>query len=205
MTAARPMPKPKWGPCLLAWSAAILIPGGLLLGIGLPWHQQMAELDAETESVVDQIQRYERLLATIPRLRTELERERNNEEVKAFYFNASTAALAGAQLQGTIQEMVQAAGARLVNSQFLPAEPNEQPPRVRIRAQVQGDTEALLDVLYNIEQARPFLFVDQLSVRSTSRRERRDRRQRGDSPPPQVQQELTIRLDVFGYALGNNP
>jgi general secretion pathway protein M len=189
------MPKPKWGPCLLAWSAAILIPGGFLLGIGLPWHQQMAELDAETESVVDQIQRYERLLATIPP---------NNEEVKAFYFNAPTAALAGAQLQGTIQEMVQAAGARLVNSQFLPAEPNEQPPRVRIRAQVQGDTEALLEVLYNIEQARPFLFVDQLSVRSTSRRGRRDRRQRGDSPPPQVQQELTIRLDVFGYALGNN-
>jgi general secretion pathway protein M len=189
----------------LAWFAAILIPAGLLLGIGWPWQQRMAELNAQTDAVKDQIRHYQRLLSTIPRLRAELERERNNEEIKAFYFDAPTAALAGAQLQGTIQEMVQAAGARLVNSQFLPAEPNEQPSRVRMRAQIQGDTDALLDVLYSIEQARPFLFVDQLSVRSTTRRERRDRRQRGNSPPLQIKHELTIRLDAFGYALGGAP
>ena len=196
-------PLPKWGSCLLAWSGAILIPAIILLGIGVPWLQRMTELESETESVVDQIQRYERLIATIPRLKAELDRERNNQEIKAFYFDAPTAALAGAQLQGAIQEMVQAAGARLANSQFLPAESNEQPPRVRIRAQIQGDTNAMLDVLYSIEHARPFLFVDQLSVRSTTRRERRDRRQGGNSPPAETKQELTIRLDIFGYALGS--
>jgi general secretion pathway protein M len=196
-------PLPKWGRCLIAWSAAILIPGIILLGMGVPWLQRMTELESETESVVDQIQRYERLIATIPRLKAELERERNNQEIKAFYFDAPTAALAGAQLQATIQEMVQGAGARLVNTQFLPAESNEHPPRVRIRAQIQGDTNAMLDVLYSIEHARPFLFVDQLSVRSTTRRERRDRRQGGTSPPAATKQELTIRLDVFGYALGS--
>ena len=196
-------PLPKWGSCLLAWSVAVLIPVIILLAVGVPWLQRMTELESETESVVDQIQRYERLIATIPRLKAELERERNNQEIKAFYFDAPTAALAGAQLQATIQEMVQAAGARLVNSQFLPAEANEHPPRVRIRAQIQGDTNAMLDVLYSLEHARPFLFVDQLSVRSTTRRERRDRRQGGNNLPAQTKQELTIRLDVFGYALGS--
>ncbi len=194
---------PKWGRCLLAWSAAILIPGAILVGIGLPWHQRMTELESETESVVNQIKRYERLIATIPRLKAELDRERNNQEIRAFYFDAPTAALAGAQLQSTIQEMVQAAGARLINTQFLPAEPNEQPPRVRIRAQIQGDTNAMLDVLYSIEHARPFLFVDQLSVRSTSRRERRVRRPGANDSPAETKRELTIRLDVFGYALGS--
>lgn len=196
-------PLPKWGGCLLAWSLTILIPVIILLIVGVPWFQRMTELASQTESVLDQIQRYERLIATIPRLKAELERERNNQEIKAFYFDAPTAALAGAQLQATIQEMVQAAGARLVNSQFLPAEANEHPPRVRIRAQIQGDTNAMLDVLYSLEHARPFLFVDQLSVRSTTRRERRDRRQGGNNPPAQTKQELTIRLDVFGYALGS--
>ncbi|MFZ1539109.1 MAG: type II secretion system protein GspM [Chromatiaceae bacterium] len=194
---------PKWGSCLLAWSAVILIPVAILVGIGLPWHQRMTELESETESVIDQIMRYERLIATIPRLKAELDRERNNQEIKAFYFDAPTAALAGAQLQSTIQEMVQAAGARLINTQFLPAEPNELPPRVRIRTQIQGDTNAMLDVLYSIEHARPFLFVDQLSVRSTTRRERRVRRQGANDLPAETNQELTIRLDVFGYALGS--
>ena len=196
-------PLPQWGRCLLAWSVVILIPVVILLAVGVPWLQRMTELESETESVVDQIQRFERLIATIPRLKAELERERNNQEIKAFYFDAPTAALAGAQLQATIQEMVQAAGARLVNSQFLPAEGNEQPPRVRMRAQIQGDTNAMLDVRYSLEHARPFLFVEQLSVRSTTRRERRDRRQGGTNPPAQTKQELTIRLDVFGYALGS--
>jgi general secretion pathway protein M len=169
------------------------------LAIGLPWYQRMTDLDAQIEGAADQIGRYQRLLASIPRLRAELERERNNEEVKAYYFDAPTEALAGAQLQSTVQGMVQNAGAKIINSQFLPAEAKDQPPRVGLRAQIQGDTNALLDILYDIEQARPFLFVDQLSVRSTTRR---DRRQNRKDPQPQVQQELTIRIDVFGYALG---
>lgn len=190
-----------WVKCLLSWLTLFLLSVAILLGIGIPWHQRIADLDAEIEGGGDQIQRYQRLVASIPRLRAELERERNNEEIKAYYFDAPTEALAGAQLQSVVQEMVQTAGAKLVNSQFLPAEQNEQPSRVRLRAQIQGDTNALLDILYDIEQARPFLFVDQLSVRATTRR---DRRRNRNDPQPQVQQELTIRIDVFGYALGGS-
>ena len=190
-----------WLRCTLLWLVVLLVPLGLTLGIGLPWYQRVMDLDARIDGATDQIHRYHRLLASIPRLQAELERERNNEEVKAFYFDAPTQALAGAQLQSAIQGMVQTAGAKLVNSQFLPAAVKDQPPRVGLRTQIQGDTNALLDILYDIEQARPFLFVDQLSVRSTTRR---DRRRSSNETQPQVQQELTIRIDVFGYALGGN-
>ena len=60
-------PLPPWGRCLLAWSVAILIPVIMLLAVGVPWLQRMTELESETESVVDQIQRFERLIATVPR------------------------------------------------------------------------------------------------------------------------------------------
>lgn len=185
--------------CALVWFVVLLVPLGVAFSIGLPWYQRITEVDSQIAGADDQIQRYQRLLASIPRLRAELERERNNEEVKAYYFDAPTEALAGAQLQSTVQGMVQSAGAKLVNSQFLPADAKDHPPRVGLRAQIQGDTNALLDILYDIEQARPFLFIDQLSVRSTTRR---DRRQNRKDPQPQVQQELTIRIDVYGYALG---
>ena len=188
-----------WTRCTLVWLVVFLVPLGVMLSIGIPWYHRMTDLDGQIEVAGDQIQRYQRLLATIPRLRAELERERNNEEVKAYYFDAPTEALAGAQLQSTVQGMVQTAGAKLVNSQFLPAEAKDQPPRIALRVQIQGDTNALLDILYDIEHARPFLFVDQLSVRSTTRRDRRRNRQ---DPQPQLQQELTIRVDIFGYALG---
>jgi general secretion pathway protein M len=139
-------------------------------------------------------------------MRAELDKERSNEDFKAFYYDAETPALAGAELQRELQDMVRAAGARLINTQFLPAGADEQPPRVRIRAQFQGTTESLLDVIYRIEQARPFLFVDQLSVRASARRvERPNSRVRGRRAPVrnvEPQGQLTVRLDVFGYALG---
>jgi general secretion pathway protein M len=189
--------------CILVWFLALTIPGVLVTAVAWPWASSMAELDREIATKTDQLQRYQRLLATLPGLRAELAQVQNNQDFKAFYYDAQTPALAGAQLQRELQQMVQAAGGRLISTQILPAPASDQPARVSVRTQLQGDTDALLEVLYRIEQARPFLFVDQVSVRSTSRRVV-NRAVRGRRVPAAVRDagQLTVRLDVFGYVLG---
>jgi len=194
------------GSCVLAWGLALLVPLLLVASVALPWSQRLQSLDEQLERGNDQLQRYQRLVATLPGLRAELEREQANDDFKAFYFDAETPALAGARLQSEVQEVVRAAGARPISTQILPVDKDEQPPRVRIRTQLQGTTEELLDVLYRIEEARPFLFVDQMSIRSTTPRAppaRRNSRRvvRGRQSQVQVG-ELTVRLDIFGYSLG---
>jgi general secretion pathway protein M len=203
--AGRQARRPKglrWG-CVGVWSAVLLVPLLVLAAILLPWWQRMQALDTDYASHLDQLSRYQRLVATLPGLRKELAREQANDDFKAFYFDAETPALAGARLQSEVQEMVRAAGARPISAQILPVDEEEQPPRVRIRTQFQGTTDELLDLLHRIESARPFLFVDQMSVRSTTPRARSVRRRsaRGSLPQREVGQ-LTIRLDVFGYTLG---
>jgi general secretion pathway protein M len=190
--------------CLLAWGLTLLIPLGAIATAAWPWFSSVNALDDEIASLQEQTYRYQRLLRTLPALEAELQQVRSNEDVKAFYFDAKTPALAGALLQGQLQNIVKGAGARLISTQILPASGNdEHPARVRIRTQMQGETDALFDVLYRIEQARPFLFVDQLSVRSTARsivaRNPRIRRRSPVRVPRQGQ--LTVRLDVFGFAL----
>lgn len=190
--------------CLAAWSLALLLPALLLLATALPWWQNKQALDEQLERDRDQLQRYRQLVATLPVLRAELERERANDDFKAFYFDADTPGLAGARLQSEVQEVVRGAGARPISTQILPVDPKEQPPRVRIRVQLQGSTSQLLDVLYQIEDARPFLFIDQVSIRSTAPRAaaarfRNNRRPRSNTGVG----ELTVRLDVFGYTLGS--
>jgi general secretion pathway protein M len=192
--------------CLAAWSLALLLPALLLLSIALPWWQNKQALDDQLERDRDQLQRYRQLVATLPTLRAELERERANDDFKAFYFDAETPGLAGARLQSEVQEVVRSAGARPISAQILPVDPKEQPPRVRIRIQLQGSTQQLLDVLYEVEDARPFLFVDQVSVRATARRARAQVRRNLRRPQANTQVgELTVRLDVFGYTLGTGP
>jgi general secretion pathway protein M len=191
--------------CILAWTLATLIPAALLAAVALPWLQENGRLDSAIAAGQDQLQRFRRLEATMPQLRAELERVNKNEAFKAFYFEAATPALAGAELQRKVQDIVSAAQGRLISTQLLPDEKEEQPPRVRLRTQIQGSTETLLEVLYQIEQARPFLFVDQVSVRSSARPDEPAQQIRGRPvrrPPPTQGGELTVRLDIFGFALG---
>jgi len=192
--------------CALAWGLALLLPLLLVLSVALPWRQQLQVLDEQLARGTDQLQRYQRLMATLPVLRAELAREQANDDFKAFYFDAATPALAGARLQSEVQEVVRAAGARPISTQILPVDKDEQPPRVRIRTQLQGTTGELLDVLYRIEEARPFLFVDQMSIRSTTPRAaavRRNSRRAVRRSRSQAQVgQLTVRLDIFGYSLG---
>jgi general secretion pathway protein M len=191
--------------CALAWAPALLIPLALVLVILVPWWQKVHGLDERLGRSTEQLQRYQQLVATLPALRAELQREQANDEFKAFYFDAETAALAGARLQSEVQDVVRDAGARPISTQILPVDADEKPPRVRIRTQLQGTTDELLEVLYRIEAARPFLFVDQMSVRSTAPRARPTRRTSRRSVRRSQSREvgqLTVRLDVFGYTLG---
>jgi len=192
--------------CLVGWAALALLPLAMVLAIGVPWWHINDTLGEKIDANKDQLMRYQKLVATLPALRGELERERANDAFKAFYFDAATPALAGAQLQTQVQEMIRKAGARPISAQILPAAEDEQPPRVRVRVQVQASTEQLLDVLYELEETRPFLFVDQMSIRSTAPRARlaaaRGRRARQSRSVSQQVGQLTVRLDIFGFVLG---
>lgn len=189
--------------CLGLLGAALLLPILLVATIAIPWLGQLSELDETIARNTDQLQRYQRLVSTLPALQAELEQARTNDTFDAFYFKAPTQALAGAQLQTQIQEIVTAASGRLISTQILPPEGQETPPRIRVRTQIQGSTETLMEMLYRLEQARPFLFVERLSVRSSARpmeptnpvmaRRRLVTDQGG---------ELTVRLDIYGFVLG---
>jgi len=186
--------------CATAWGlmlGALLL---LLLAVVLPWAQALVALDEDIAAKRDQLARFQRLGATLPALRAELDSVRVNEDFKAFYFSAPTSALAGAALQGRVQEIVNQAEGRLVSTQILPEGAQEEPARVRVRAQIQGSTETLLEVLYQIEQTRPFLFVEQIAIRSSARPPLPQGHPRRNLPG-NASGELTVRIDLFGFTL----
>lgn len=193
--------------CILAWLLILVVPITILGALATTWTSQMRDLSSRIMDSEDQLGRYRRMIQTLPTLRAELEQVRANESLKAFYFNAPTPALAGAELQRQIQQIVTAANGRLISTQILPGPPDEAPPRVRVRTQIQGSTDTLLDIIYDIRQARPFLFIDQVSIRSSARPQLPGRDPRGRQirrPVANSGSELTIRLDLFGFALGGD-
>ncbi|MBK5929392.1 hypothetical protein CCR82_02290 [Halochromatium salexigens] len=191
--------------CLAVLAAIVLVPLALATLVGLVWLERMQTLESGIQGDLDRLQRYQRLVATLPALRQALAEEQSNDAFKAYYFDADTPAIAGAQLQREVQDMVRNAGARPVSAQVLPSDEQDDPPRVRVRIQLQGTTDQLFDVLYRVESARPFLLIDQLSIRSQARsNQRRGRRTTRGASRPDNQDQLTVRLDIFGYFLGTS-
>ncbi len=198
-------PIPAKRDCVLVWTLGLLVPGLLIAAIAIPWLAQVGRLADAIAENEEQLARYQRLIATLPGLRAELEQVNDNQDFKAFYFDAPTPALAGAEVQRKVQDLVTSARGRLISTQLLPEEKTEQPPRVRLRVQIQGSTETLLEILHQLEQARPFLFVEQVSVRSSARPDQPEQLVRGRPvrrAPLNEAGELTVRLDIFGFALG---
>ncbi|NEX17233.1 MAG: general secretion pathway protein GspM [Halochromatium sp.] len=188
--------------CQLLLSLLILLPLGLISLIAVSWLTENQTLEDQIQTDLERLQRYRGIAATLPALQQALEQERSNDAFKAFYFDADTPALAGAQLQTQVQEMVRTAGARPISTQILPTDAQDDPPRVSVRIQLQGTIDQLFQLLYQVESARPFLLIEQMSIRSQARSTPPPARRAARRPTtPDNQDQLTVRLDIFGYFL----
>ena len=189
------------GPC------CFLVPVALGLGVAWPWLERMAVLRRGHRPRPRPACPLPALVATLPSLRAELEAVNNNQDFKAFYFDAQTPALAGATLQQKVQDIVKAAGSRLVSTQILPTTLASSRLTVRVRIQLQGPRSSCSRSSTSSSSPGPFC----LSIRSRcapwfsrSARSQPDERNRQVRRPPSrpETEDLTVRLDIFGYALG---
>ena len=108
------------------------------------------------------------------------------------YFEGETPAIAAADVQRTVDEIVEKAGGRVVESQILPVEQGEDPAhRIDLRASFEADIDAFQEALYNIETHLPMMMVKSLSARSFVTR--------GSGEPDEENPVLQISLVVSGF------
>jgi general secretion pathway protein M len=111
------------------------------------------------------------------------------------YLAAVDDALAAAELQDRVKNVVEDAGGSLRSAQSLKVEAVEAVAGVRragLKVRFTADTESLAAILYELETGEPFLFVDALSIREP----RRQRRRRDE---PEEAPQLDVVVDLYGY------
>jgi general secretion pathway protein M len=178
------------GPLLVTLGVVVLV----FAAVVWPWLEQNWEYDEEIANRVHQLGRFQALAATRPELERQLEQLRLESRNAAFYLKADTPALAGAELQNQVKQVVEAQGGKLTSTQILKVADEEGATRVSIRVRMTGDTETLLNVLYGLENGQPLLFLDNLSVRARRVSTRRSRRAKTVQRDP-----LDINFDLSGY------
>ncbi|MGE5506304.1 MAG: type II secretion system protein GspM [Actinomycetota bacterium] len=106
------------------------------------------------------------------------------------WFDEGSDTLVAAVLQDRIKAAVEQAGATLASVRVLPAVQDGPFRRVAVRAQIEATLAPLQRSLWTLEAGRPYLVLDNLSVRAL--------RQAADPP-------LTVQVDVAAFARGAAP
>ncbi len=107
------------------------------------------------------------------------------------YIRADTEPLAAAAVQEHLKRAVGLHGGELRSVQSLPSLPEENLTRIGLRVVMTGVLGPMIHVLHELETGEPYLFVDNLQIKSTKRRRRRTQEQPVG--------RLSIRFDVYGY------
>ena len=151
--------------------------------------QQIAQYSALAE-------RYRRLAEALPRRRATLAALKQSEAAEAGLLTSANETLAGAELQSRIKSIVEAAQGELKSTQVLPVQRDGDFRRVGVRTEMSMTLPAAQQVLYQLEAAPPWLFLDNLDIHSHEAERRQDR-----NTDIVV---LELSFDVSGYMRGQN-
>jgi general secretion pathway protein M len=170
--------------------ALLLLPLALLVRAAVvPAWQAYASQGQRIETAREQLERFQRLAAQLPKMREQAAFLKDQDLLTPFLISASNDALAAAEVQQRLKDIALAQQGRILSTRVLKGTTDGPFERVVVNARLQIPLEGLQTLLYEIETGRPYLFIEDLSVMDRPRR--RGRRVQQDS-------HLETRLTLFG-------
>ena len=148
--------------------------------------------DEAISDASDRLQRYERIAAQAPELRTTLAAMQQRDGRRFFLKNTATN-LAAAELQELVKAAIEGNGGRITTSQTTSPREDGRFREIGVNVQFFASTPNLQKILYSIESHEPYLIVENVTVRPLNAF-------RGFRPAPGQEPELNVQLDVGGWA-----
>ena len=174
---------------------------GLLLGvtisIGLlifiPWYGSLIKTQEDIEEQVFRDKRYQRVIASREEVLVEIEKGRKEINALGYFTNQATPALAAAELQKRIKQMVQDADGEISSTQVLPNKDEDGLLRITVKVKLTGDMEMLRNLLFEIDSEKPLMIIENLTI--IPGRKKRNRKTRKTEQTDKV----VVTLEVSSY------
>ena len=139
------------------------------------------------------LERYRRIAGTRPEVARQLDSMRGKDPHK-FFLRSGPVALSAAEAQEKVRNIVESNGGKLITMQAPVSREEGRYRMVSVNVQLTANIFALRQILDTIDASTPFLFVDNLMVRSQVPGSFR--------PQPGQEPEMFVQFDLYGYSLG---
>ena len=152
--------------------------------------------DMAVEDAVAKLERYSRIIGMRDGLQRQAVEIKALESTQHFLKSASPS-LAAAELQEKVKTILDENGAKVSSMQILSHKDEGAYRKVSVALQLTAPHSALKAMLYALESARPYLFVDNFSVRAPYNAATRN--------DLTAEPDLTVQFDLTAYALKGTP
>lgn len=175
-----------------AFAILVLIVVLAMSVVALPLWLLNRRYDTAVEDAAARLERYSRIVGMRDGLQQKAA-EIKALEVTHHFLKSASPALAAAELQEQAKRILDENGGKLNSIQILQHKDDDLYRRVSVSLQLTAPLSAVKAMLHALESARPYLFVDNFSIRSTSMAPVRN-----DSA---IEADLIVQFDLAGYAL----
>ena len=166
-----------------------------------PLYLEYVQLEQSMDQSHRLLAKYRELEGARAGLEADIAELKSRDARDSDYLKASSETLAGAEIQSRLKTLFESVGAEQRSVQSLASETSEGFVRVTVRTQFTAESDALYQLLYQLETEAPLLFVDNLDIRRKQNRRRR-RRQADPEVSPDAAGPLDVRMDLYGYLRG---
>jgi hypothetical protein len=143
-------------------------------------------------SLTDRLERYRRVAAQAPEIRSALD-AMSQKNSRTFFLKNKAANLAAAELQEIVRGAIEGNGGRISTSQNQPPRDDGRFRQIVVNVQFFATTPNLQRILNSLETQQPYLAVENITVRPVNAF-------RGFKPAAGQEPELNVNLDVAGFA-----
>jgi hypothetical protein len=168
---------------------ALIVAGVILV---LPFYVLHRHYDQAIDSLQDRLERYRRVAAQAPELKSSLDALRA-KDARRFFLKNTAPNLAGAELDGLIAGIIESNGGRITTRQVSPPREDGNFRQIGVNLQLFATTPALQKILFAIETQEPYLVIENITVRPLNAF-------RGFKPGAGAEPELSVLMDIVGYA-----
>ena len=176
----------------LALGLLVAAVGVLVVAIAIPVWMTNRHYGGALDESLGRLERYQRIAAMRPTVARDIEVMRSHDPRK-FFLRSGAAALSAAEAQEAVRAIVEANGGRLITMQAPNTRIDGRYRQVTVNVQLTSNVLALRKILNAIETRTPFLFIDNLMVRSQV--------PSNFKPGPGAEPEMFVQFDVSGYSL----
>jgi general secretion pathway protein M len=164
----------------------------VVAAIGIPAWLLHRHYDLALAEDLGKLERYRRIAGTRPEVARQLEAMRSKDPRK-FFLRSGAAALSAAEAQEAVRAVVESNGGKLITMQAPVSREEGRYRMVSVNVQLTSNIQALRKILDAIDGNTPFLFIDNLMIRSQVPGSFR--------PQPGVEPEMFVSFDLYGYSL----